>query len=281
MSNTENTILLIGGSDAGKTHFGGQLYGRLSARTEHYKILSSPDDISIFEEVLDKLNQGKSAGHTPVSEHRTVALEIEDKQGKKSIFSFPDYGGEQIKTIVNARRLNKIWKDQIDKSTSWMVFIRPDKLNPIEDLVNRALPATEILNKRKEKGGFHFSDSAFYVELLQMFLYAKGLGDSEGTVVPRLTIVLSCWDLLSLNEKKQLPKDILKGKLPELYSYIVSQWKPHSYSIIGLSSLSKTLSPTDSDQEFINQGPESFGYIIDQEGAEQKDLTLSISSFIE
>ena len=43
-----NKILIIGGPNAGKTHFGGQLYGRLNMRTEHYRITSLPEDLTIF-----------------------------------------------------------------------------------------------------------------------------------------------------------------------------------------------------------------------------------------
>ncbi|PZU02140.1 MAG: hypothetical protein DI622_21240, partial [Chryseobacterium sp.] len=128
MHKQNNTILIIGGPNAGKTHFGGQLFGRLNARTEHYKITSLPDDISIFQEVLDNLNDGKSSGHTNVSSHNRLKLEIESTSGQRSEFSFPDYGGEQIKTIINSRRVNKTWAEQIERSNSWMLFIRADEL---------------------------------------------------------------------------------------------------------------------------------------------------------
>src|SRR3546814_3448210 len=80
MDTTNNTILIIGGPNVGKTHFGGQLYGRLNARTERYKITSPPDDLTIFQEVLDNLNEGKSSGHTHVTAHQTLELEIEDNE---------------------------------------------------------------------------------------------------------------------------------------------------------------------------------------------------------
>ena len=151
MDTTNNTILIIGGPNTGKTHFGGQLYGRLSSRTEHYKITSPPDDLSIFQEVLENLNEGKSSGHTHVTSHQTLTLEIEDNAGIKSVFSFPDYGGEQVKAIVNDRRVNKIWKEQIDKSNSWMLFIRLHEVKAIEDVVNRGLPDQDVLKNRTEK----------------------------------------------------------------------------------------------------------------------------------
>lgn len=279
---TTNKILIIGGPNAGKTHFGGQLYGRLNARTEHFKITSPPEDLTIFQEVLDNLNEGKSSGHTNVTAHKTLELEIEDNTGSKSVFSFPDYGGEQIKAIVNDRRVNKIWKEQIDWCNSWMLFIRLDEVAQIEDVVNRGLPDQEVLKNRNEKSeSMTLSDSAFYIELLQILLHVKKVGIKQKISVPKLTVILSCWDLLSIEDQKILPKDVLQDKLPELFSFITGVWKENAHNIMGLSSIEKSLSNKDSDQEYIKKGPENFGYIITPAGKKKNDLTLTISTSIE
>ena len=281
MDTTNNTILIIGGPNAGKTHFGGQLYGRLSARTERYKITSPPDDLTIFQEVLDNLNEGKSSGHTHVTSHQTLALEIEDNEGVKSIFSFPDYGGEQVKAIVNDRRVNKIWKEQIDKSSSWMLFIRIDEVKAIEDVVNRGLPDQDILKNRTEKSEpMSLSDTAFYIELLQILLYVKKIAVKQRITNPKLTVALSCWDLLSDENQKKLPKDILQNLLPGLLSFIKETWTKEAYKIIGLSSIEKSLSNKDSDLEFVKKGPENLGYMITEAGKKETDLTFTISTFI-
>ena len=98
---------------------------------------------------MDNLNDGKSSGHTNVNAHKTLELEIEDNNGSKSVFSFPDYGGEQIRAIVNDRRVNKVWKEQIEKCNSWMLFIRPDEVIQIEDVVNRGLSRSGNFEKQK------------------------------------------------------------------------------------------------------------------------------------
>ncbi len=282
MDTTNNTILIIGGPNAGKTHFGGQLYGRLNARTEQYKITSPPDDLTIFQEVLDNLNEGKSSGHTHVTAHQTLELEIEDNAGVKSIFSFPDYGGEQVKAIVNDRRVNKVWKEQIDKSGSWMLFIRLDEIKSIEDVVNRGLPDQNILQNRTEKSEpMVLSDTAFYTELLQILLYVKKIDVKQRIADPKLTLVLSCWDLLSDEDQKKLPKDILEDRLPGLFSFINGIWTENACKIIGLSSIEKSLSNNDSNMDFVKKGPESFGYMITAIGEKETDLTLTISTFID
>lgn len=277
-----NKILIIGGPNAGKTHFGGQLYGRLNTRTENFKIISPPEDITIFQEVLDNLNEGKSSGHTHVSEHKTLELEIENNAGAKLIFSFPDYGGEQIRTIVNDRCINGLWKKQIDTSNSWMLFIRVDEIKTIEDVVNRGLPDPEILKNRTEKDeSMNLSDTAFYTELLQIFLHVKQIGIRQTIKIPKLTIILSCWDLLTGADLKKMPITILEEKLPGLLNFITATWDEQSIKVLGLSSIGKNLSNANSDDDFIKKGPENFGYIITETGKKETDLTLTISTFID
>lgn len=283
MENLEdNSILIIGGPNSGKTHFGGQLYGRLIARSEHFKLKSNPDDITIFKEVWDRLNEGRSASHTNVSMHKTLKLEIESDSGAIFKFTFPDYGGEQISTIVRDRRINRTWMEQIEKSNSWLLFIRLDELVPIEDVANRGIPDQEIMNLRQsEHQPMKLSPVAFYMELLQSFLYAKRISTKHSLFIPKLTVVLSCWDLLTPSERKKIPEKNLQEKLPGLFHFLQSNWTDDFLQIIGLSSTGRTLSDKDIDHDFAKRGPEDFGYIISHSGKKNSDLTLTIKSFLE
>src|SRR3546814_13566494 len=117
------------------------------------------------------------------------------------------------------------------------------------------------------------SDTAFYAELLQILLYVKKIGIKQRITDPKLTLVLSCWDLLSDEDQKKLPKDVLQDKLPGLFSFINGTWKEDAFKIIGLSSTEKSLSNNNSDMEFVKKGPENFGYIIKVNGEQETDLT--------
>lgn len=282
MSNTkENNVLIIGGPNAGKTHFGGQLYGRLNSRIFSYKISPNnrPADLTIFQDVLDKLSQGRRGDHTEASANRNIELKIEDDNGNKIAFAFPDYAGEQVNFIVESRRINNTWKEYIDTSDSWILFVRLDEIRPLEDIINRGIPSAEEIQKRNAQAPpVKVSDSAHFVELLQMLLCIKGIPTLSKVADPNLTIVLSCWDLLKLHDGT-LPSDILEERQPLLYYFIKNIWKDTCYSIIGLSSTEKTLTD-EADEEYIERTPINFGYFISSKGEKQKDLTLSIPTFI-
>lgn len=273
----QNNILVIGGPNAGKTHFGAQLYDRLNSRLFNYKIDPNqrPDDLTIFKEALDKLYEGKRAGHTEMSANRNIELNILDVDGNKITFSFLDYAGEQINKIITYRKIDDVWEHYIKNSSSWMLFIRLDEINPIEDIINKGIPSPEeILKRNATAPPIKISEAAHYVELLQMLLYTKGRPTLNKVDKPKLTIVLSCWDLLNLTEKDK-PIEILKKNLPLLYYFIKNTWSTTAYDVVGLSSTERSLTD-EPDEEFIEKLPSSFGYFIKPTGQKNKDLTLLV-----
>lgn len=281
MDNSYNNILIIGGPNVGKTHFGGQLYGRLNSRQFNYKIAQNnrPTDLTIFQDVLDKLSEGMRAGHTEASANRNIELKIEDKNGNNIVFTFPDYAGEQVNMIVDNRRVNSIWKEYIDKSDSWILFVRLNEIKIIEDIINRGIPSPEEIQKRNDQPPpVKISDAAFFVELLQTLLYIKGVSSFNKVIKPNLTIILSCWDEFNLAEGI-IPTELLKAKLPLLYNFTKNSWNINSLSVIGLSSTEKSLTD-EPDEEYIDRTPIDFGYIINSKGIKEKDLTISIGTFI-
>ena len=220
-----------------------------------------------------------STGHTEASANRNIELKIDDENGNKVVFAFPDYAGEQINFIVDNRRINTIWEQYIEASSSWMLFVRLDDLKPVEDVINKGIPEPEELKKRNATPPpVKVSDAAHFVELLQMLLYMKGIPALNKINKPNITIVLSCWDIHKF-EDNTLPYDVLKERLPLLYNFLKNTWTENSLSIIGLSSTGKTLTD-EADEEYINKTPIDFGYIINPNGVKEIDLTLSIQTFI-
>ncbi|MNY43029.1 hypothetical protein D3C86_1779610 [compost metagenome] len=139
----------------------------------------------------------------------------------------------------------------------------------------------DVLSKRnKEASALKLSDAAFFTELLQMLLYAKKTATLSKISNPKLTIVLSCWDLLEADSENRLPYELLREKLPLFWNYLVQTWNGEYLDVIGLSATEKSLDIKKADRDFVKKGPEKFGYIITSEGKKESDLTLSIGTFI-
>ena len=114
------------------------------------------------------------------------------------------------------------------------------------------------------------------VELLQFFLFAKGVGVLNKLRKPALIILLSCWDEMDYASGK-VPSELLRTRMPMLFDFVTSTWESDCLSILGLSSLGKRLRDDQPDDEYLDRGPESFGYVVLPDGSCPKDLTLPIS----
>lgn len=166
-----------------------------------------------------------------------------------------------------------------DTSNSWILFVRLDEIEVLEDLVNRGIPSPEEIQKRQSlTPPVKMSDAAHFVELLQTLIYIKGVSSLQKITKPNLTIVLSCWDLLKV-KKTAIPSQVLKERLPFFWDFVSNNWAEKSLSILGLSSTEKTLTDNP-DDDYIDRTPIDFGFIINENGKKEKDLTLSIPRFI-
>lgn len=268
---TQRTILLVGESNVGKTHYGAQFLKRLMVKGGALKMSGAPTNLEAFTTALSCLTEGKSTDHTPANTYVESIWPIMDEAGHYAELVWPDYGGEQVRNLVTQRRIPAAWRDRVLGATDWVLLIRLHSIRSEDDLFSRPLQSFAAAESQGETASYEPSDQARIVELLQMLLYLAQLDLDRPLRKPRLTILLSCWDELGTAE---LPADLLASRLPMLWSFVRSNWI--SPTIIGLSALERALSKTDVDQEYAVRGPEEFGYVVLPDGVKNNDLTLPI-----
>lgn len=272
-------IVIIGKPNSGKTHFFGQLYGRIIEKSACLKLNSRqqlPKDISLLKEVLEKLANGMTAEHTPTDTWESISLPTIDGEGKEYIIDLPDYAGEQINQIFKSRFLQKHWVDSLNQSKHWVVIIRLSSEKTF-------LSERELVKGSKQNDDMQQIDvwdaNAFWIELFQMFLYYIGVGFKDKISSPRLVILLSCYD--EIEEPNITPEEALEKKLPLLYKFLRTNWQTTSMSIWGLSSLGCNLQHPEHSDSFIDLGPEKHGWVISQNSVKhQSDLTLPLNWLI-
>ncbi|MNJ52987.1 hypothetical protein D3C77_483570 [compost metagenome] len=267
----KHTILLIGESNVGKTHYGAQFLKRLMVKECALKMSGAPTNLEAFNQALNCLTEGLSTDHTPVSTYDESVWPITDEAGYCAELVWPDYGGEQIPNLVMQRQIPSAWHERVLGATDWVLLIRLHSLRSEDDLFSRPLQSFAAAEPRGEVAAYELSDQARTVELLQMLLYLAQFHLDRPLSKPRLTILLSCWDEL---ETTELPADLLASRLPMLWSFVHSNWI--SPTVIGLSALERSLSKTDADQEYAIRGPEEFGYVVLPDGVKSSDITLPI-----
>lgn len=267
----QHTILLVGESNVGKTHYGAQFLKRLMVKACALKMSGAPTNLEAFTTALSCLTEGKATDHTPANTYVESIWPISDEAGNYAELVWPDYGGEQVRNLVTQRRIPAAWRDRVLGAADWVLLIRLHSLRSEDDLFSRPLRSFAAAEAQGEAAAYEPSDQARIVELLQMLLYLAQFHLDRPLRKPRLTILLSCWDEL---EAAELPADILASRLPMLWSFVRSNWI--SPIVIGLSALERALSKTDADQEYAVRGPEEFGYVVLPNGVKDNDITLPI-----
>ncbi len=278
METTAQSMLLVGESGVGKTHYGAQLLKRLLNSKGRFRMNGAATNLEPFEATMESLNDGRSAAHTPTSTYVDSEWPIVSAGGSTFKLVWPDYGGEQIKTLLNTRRVPSDWRERVTTTSAWILMLRLHQLRVSDDLLSKPLAslADGDAKDTAEDKLLQLSDQARMIELLQILLYLRGDGVGEVTNLPRLCLLLSCWDELGQTES---PAVVLKRQLPMLSEFITANWS-HPI-ILGLSALERPLDKNVPDEEYITRGPEHFGYIVLPDGKMTPDLTFPLTVLLQ
>lgn len=268
MSQTSNSILLIGESGVGKTHYGAQLLRRLMRIPGALRMNGAANNLEAFEAALENLDEGRAAGHTARSVNVDSVWPIVNAAGREGNLVWPEYGGEQIKSVIENRRLPDAWQRRVHAADAWLLLIRLQQTSIGDDIFSKRL--VDLKGVPVENREVHPSDQARLVELLQMLIFTyRSTSRSHG--LPRLGILLTCWDETAI---APTPLEALAVRLPLVSAFVKSNWRQPL--IMGLSALERPLNPTSRDTEYARKGPEHFGYVINANGTKSSDLTLPI-----
>jgi hypothetical protein len=274
MNDLPRSILLLGESDVGKTHYGAQLLKRLMQGGGLLRMNGAATNIEPYEAALESLNEGKSAEHTARSTYVDSIWPVIEQGGNTAELVWPDYGGEQVRTMINSRRVPNPWRARVLASRAWLLLIRLQQLRVSEDILSR--PLSSLRSAPSENREVHISDQARLIELLQFLVHVSRASADTPLEQPSLGILLTCWDELDF---RGTPMEMLRERLPMFCNYVRANWKDPL--VLGLSALGRPLSPRDRDPEYVERGPESFGYIVTADGSETADLTLPIKLLLD
>ena len=269
MSASGQSLLLLGESSVGKTHYGAQLLRRLMKGGGALRMNGGATNIEPFEVALERLSDGRAADHTAASTYSDSVWPVVDAAGGAGDLVWPEYGGEQLKTMTSTRRVPTAWRTRVERASTWLLMIRLQQTRLGEDVFSR--PLTDIGRAAGEPDEIKPSDQARLIELLQMLLFVGTQGAPRPLSRPHLGVLLTCWDELT---EPQTPPQELATQLPLLSAFIASSWK--TPAIFGLSSLERPLDPILQDTSYVSRGPEQFGFVVLPDGRRDTDLTLPL-----
>ena len=278
-------IVVLGESDVGKTHYGGQLLKRLMNNSGQLRMDGAATNLEPFQSVMESLDEGRLADHTATATYDESVWPIIDDEGHKAQLVWPDYGGEQIRNIIDNRRIPNDWRARIIQSPAWLLLIRPQKIRMDNDIFSRPLASLKGNSLRSQEpvrkgaasgtGEAGLSDQVRLIELLQMLVQTQLTCDGAPDRLPRLLILLTCWDEMG---QKMKPVDVLRKLLPMFHDFVLSIW--NDSLVFGLSALGRRLDKTKADKDYVTHGSENFGYVVLENGSRCNDLTLPIRKLL-
>ena len=265
-----NEILIIGPPGAGKTTFLAQLYGRLLDKKGKLQLASAPENIDGIKSAYDRLADGKETEPTPSTYNLEVKIPV-IHEGREFVLHCKDYGGEQVRDLVVLMEYDKTWIERAKTNDRWILFIRPSEIEQRFDLSKKGY--AEKNQKESNLSMLGTPNQSQFIELVQVLLHARGTGMKEPVDTPRLLIALTCWDELGTD---LTPEEILQQKMPLFTQFIVANWLSGAFKIIGVSAQEFPLKTNENRDKYLDEMPESFGYLVLDDNSKEKDLTCLI-----
>jgi hypothetical protein len=267
-----NSTLIIGPPKSGKTTFQAQLWARILANDGRIKLRKIPDNITGIEKAYDRLASGEETTTTAAEENLSVVIPV-TLDDKEFDLVCTDYGGEQVSNITQLMGFDKHWEDRAKSNDRWILFIRPGEIYPIYDISQAGIPSIDESENKSNHTRTKLSEQYHFIELLQALLYARKTGVKSRINIPKLLVVMTCWDELKTNLS---PCEVLKSKMPLFNHFVESIWDNESYKIIGLSAQGFPLDNQEAKDKYLDELPESFGYIVLDNNPNDPDLTRLI-----
>lgn len=281
--------MILGFPNSGKTHYFGQFFVRATkldtCNLKIRKDIGAPSDLTILKDFFLYLAQGKLAPRTPTNTFGNLELPLVNELGKRIDLSWPDYAGEQLKSIFLNRTINQEWIQSLKESSGWILTIRLDEEIVIDDrlhtlssqnnqsnsILETSLPETNRLESM-------WNANSKWIETLQIILHGCNISIHSPNRLPKVAVFLTCYD--RYGSTNCTPRQTLINKLPLLDDFLHSVWNDKLISIWGVSSLGKDLDDKGADDLFVDEGAEAQGWVVKPNGEESSDLTLPISWLI-
>lgn len=269
--------LVLGGPSVGKSTFLMQLFGRVASGECNLSLRAAPASLTTINDGWKRLQQGLPTAHTPHGTDSLQTLPVVDADGRHLNVQVPEYAGEDLERVWQSHRLSARWEKLARESDHWVVFVRLSQHPDIPDLISRPVGEVASVATRPldDEDGQVVPIDMLTVELLQILLHARTQVGIAGDRPLRVTLVLSCWDELSLGANTR-PGLVARERLALVDSYCQSVWGKR-YRVLGLSSQGRALTESEPADEFIDFGPQRMGWLVDDDGSLDSDLTMLLA----
>lgn len=271
-----SSIVLLGGPDSGKTNYVGRVWPALDEGKGSLHAAEQPEDIRFVLEVTDHLNSGSFA---PRSEHADERRDFEvvvaaEKGGDRTTVVIPDISGELWLNAAENGEVTSGLMDEMRSADGALLFVRVNSeadVRPLDWVTSKSLLAK--LGNEQDKG---LPTQVMLCELLRFL--EDTLSKRPGGAPPRLSVVVSAWDLVDPAKFKKGPKAWLEREYPLLAGRL-DDIGGIELRVFGLSVVGGDLKADDACRDDVQEnGLDGRGWIAveDAQGVWQRDTDLTL-----
>lgn len=273
------SIVLLGGPDSGKTNYVGRVWPALDAGRGRLHAALQPADIRFVLDVADHLYSGNFA---PRSEHADDRRDFEvvvaaEKGGEQTTIVIPDISGELWLNAAEHGEVATELMEEMRSANGALLFVRVNSeadVRPLNWVTSKKLLAK--LGNADDKG---MPTQVMLCELLR-FLETT-LSERPDGQPPRVSIVVSAWDIVDQQKFARGPEAWLEREYPLLAGRL-KDIEAIDLRVFGLSVVGGDLKIDDICRNDVQEnGLDDRGWVAvkDDDGVWRKDpdLTLPIA----
>lgn len=272
------SIILLGGPDSGKTNYIGSLWRALDSEAGALHAAEQPEDINFVLEITDHIFGGNFAPRSEYSDERRdfEVVVAETKNGPRSRVVIPDISGELWRQAVIDSEITPDWMEELQRADAALLFVRVDSdqdVRPLDWVTSRSM--LEKLGGEEEQG---LPTQVMLCELIR-FLEVSLVSRDDGGL-PRLSVVVTAWDLVDPTKFEQGPLAYLEREYPLLAGRL-TDIESLDVQVFGLSAVGGDLKHDPNyRQAFLKAGGDGLGWIVKQDAEgwrKDSDITLPIA----
>ena len=273
------SVVLLGGPDSGKSNYIFRLWSALVERNGELVMTAQPDDISFVLEGAEHLLGGQFIQRSEHTEDRRdfVVTVASSATGKTADIVIPDISGELFKKAVTELEAPNHLIESLRDAYGALLFIREGSDQNVQPL--DWVTSSKLLAKI---GGADDEGLATQVVLCELIRFLElSLSQRPDGGRPRLSVIVSAWDLVGEDLSERGPQAYLAKEYPLLAGHL-DDLDGLDVRIFGLSIVGGDLAEDAFREKFLDSGVDGSGWVAVQDvqrgtWSQVPDVTLPVA----
>ncbi len=281
---SEQTIVLVGGPDSGKTNYLARLWEALRAGDGALVAPVVPQDIKYVEEALEHLLKGEFAPRsdknfeTSARSFSIPLVAASDRNAQPMAIVVPDVTGELWKKAVETSEVPQQWMDGLQAASGALLFVRVGSEQNVDPL--DWVTCATLLRFQGARDADQETQIPTQVALCELLRFLEtSLVPSKAGSPPRVSVVVTAWDRLDAATAARGPLAYIRSEYP-MFAGRLADTSKLSVKVFGVSVVSGDFTDEQFKERFFEKDLKESGYVMvetDSSTEMKSDLTQPVA----